>query len=71
MVSAVVFINHIFNNMKLFIREKEKNKDNLEFISKVNTGISNLSAAFHLEDYGPNQVKVKDNIEQIFFMAVR
>ena len=57
--------------MKLFIREKEKNKENLEFMSKVNTAISNLSSAFHLEDSGPNQVKVKDNIEEIFFMAVR
>jgi hypothetical protein len=57
--------------MKLFIREKEKNKENLEFISKVNTGISNLSAAFHLEDSGTNQLQVQDNIEQIFFMAVR
>ena len=55
--------------MKLFIREKEKNKENLEFMSKVNTAISNLSAAFHLEDSGTLQVQ--DNIEQIFFMAVR
>ena len=57
--------------MKLFIREKEKNKENLEFISKVNTAISNLSAAFHLEDSGTIQLQVQDNIEQIFFMAVR
>ena len=71
MVSAVVFINYIFINMKLFIREKEKNKENLEFLSKLNTAISNLSAAFHLEDSGINQLQVHDNIEQIFFMAVR
>ena len=57
--------------MKLFIREKKKNKENLEFMSKLNTAISNLSSAFHLEDSGPNQLQVHDNIEQIFFMAVR
>ena len=57
--------------MKLFIREKEKNKENLEFLSKVNAAISNLSAAFHLADSRSIQLKVHDDIEQIFFMAVR
>ena len=52
-------------------RQKGKNKENSEFISKLNTAIYNLSAAFNLSDYNSNQLQVRDNIELIFYLAVR